>query len=210
MKPWFGLVILMLVAGVAQAQAPEPRQRQEQAIEPRLDRPQIVIPRIDTENFELNAYAGVLSIENFGSRAVYGGRAAFHISEDFFLEATYGRSTISDEAFRRIIEPLFASEEETLAYYNVSVAYNFLPGEVFLGRRQAYTSGLFLVGGLGNTRLADEDYFTYNLGLGFRVLPTDWLSVRVDVRDHLFDNDLLGEPKLTHNLELSAGVGVFF
>jgi hypothetical protein len=31
-----------------------------------------------------------------------------------------------------------------------------------------------------------------------------------DFRDHLYDIDLLGEEKTTHNLEASLGVTVFF
>jgi hypothetical protein len=36
------------------------------------------------------------------------------------------------------------------------------------------------------------------------------VAFRVDFRDHLFDIDLLGEEKTTHNLEASIGVTVFF
>ena len=41
---------------------------------------------IDTEDFELGAYVGMLSIEDFESNVVYGARLAYHLTEDFFLE----------------------------------------------------------------------------------------------------------------------------
>jgi hypothetical protein len=34
--------------------------------------------------------------------------------------------------------------------------------------------------------------------------------VHADVRDHLFDSDLLGEKKTTHNIEAHVGLTVFF
>ena len=30
------------------------------------------------------------------------------------------------------------------------------------------------------------------------------------MKDHIFNLDVLGEDKTTHNLELTAGIGVFF
>lgn len=200
----------LLAAGPAYAQVPEPRERQEPVIEPALERPEVVIPRIDTENFEINAFVGLLSIEDFGTQPVYGLRAAYHLSENFFLEASFGLSSIQDSSYRRLGIPLFESETEDVAYYNLSLAYNIFPGEIFVGRGRAYTSAIFLVIGAGNIRIVDEDEFTYSVGLGLRVLPRDWLSLRVDLRNHMFDSDLLGQSKLTHNPELSLGLGFYF
>jgi hypothetical protein len=42
------------------------------------------------------------------------------------------------------------------------------------------------------------------------VLATDWLALRVDARDHVFDVDLLGESQTNHNLEFTGGVSIFF
>ncbi len=56
-------------------------------IDPQVERREIKRTRIDTEDFELGAYVGVLSIEDFESNVVYGARLAYHLTEDFFLEA---------------------------------------------------------------------------------------------------------------------------
>ena len=55
-------------------------------IEPEVDRREIRRTRIDTEDFEVGAYVGILSIEDFESNVVYGARLAYHLTEDFFLE----------------------------------------------------------------------------------------------------------------------------
>ena len=87
---------------------------------------------------------------------------------------------------------------------------NALPGEVFIGSGRAFTSALYLTTGVGSTRFAGDDYFTFNLGAGFRVLPTDWLTLRLDVREYVLETDILGESEWTYNLELSVGLGVYF
>ena len=45
------------------------------------------------------------------------------------------------------------SQTETLNYYNVSVGYNVLPGEVFIGSNCAKASAFYLIAGIGSTRL---------------------------------------------------------
>ena len=44
----------------------------------------------------------------------------------------------------------------------------------------------------------------------FAFLLTDSVTLHGDFRDHLFDVDVLGEEKTTHNLEGTVGVTMFF
>lgn len=203
--------LLLLLSPIAPAQqAPAPQGEGEQPIEPTVARHAIDVPRIHARDIEAGAYLGTLSIDGFGSNLVYGLRLGYHLSEDFFLEGGYGRSSIDDEQYRRFGLALFPEQEEDLSYYHLSLGYNVLPGEVFLGSGRAFTSGIFLLTGLGNTSFADEDYFTYNLGVGVRVLPTDSLTLRVDFREYIFESDILGEPEWTFNPELTAGLSFYF
>ena len=172
-------------------------------IEPAVERRQIQTPKIDTENVELGAYFGVLSIEGFGSQPVYGVSGAYHLTEDFFALGEVGRSKAESS-------PLLADPERRFTYYNLALGYNFLPGEVFLGRGRAMTSALYLTMGVGNTDFAGDDHVTVNLGAGYRVLPADWLAIHLGLKSHLFNSDLLGTDKLTSNLEGSVGLTVFF
>ena len=65
---------------------------QKPIIDPQVERREIRRSQIDTEDFEIGAYYGILGIEDFESHAVYGARLAYHLNEDFFLEATLGQS----------------------------------------------------------------------------------------------------------------------
>ena len=67
-----------------------------------------------------------------------------------------------------------------------------------------------MIGGVGKTTFAGDDRFTVNFGMGMRLMPLDWLAVHADIRDHVFDIDLLGQEKTSHNLEAHLGVTFFF
>jgi len=193
----------------AEDDAPEPESRQEQVIEPDIYRRDIVIPRIDTENFEVTAYFGVLDVEDFGTEPSYGLRAAYHITEDFFIEGTVGMSETSDETLENLTT-FNILDDEDITYYNVSIGYNIFPGEIFLGSNFAMTSSFYLMFGVGNVEFNEEDEFAYNVGFGMKILPTDWLSLRLDVRDIIFETDLLGDNEFTNNFEITGNIGVFF
>jgi outer membrane beta-barrel protein len=106
--------------------------------------------------------------------------------------------------------PILSDSDRQFTYYNLNLGYNLLPGEVFIGAGRAYNTSLYITGGLGSTAFGGDDLFTVNFGAGFRFLLTDSIALHLDVRDHLFDTDLLGEEKTVHNLEGVLGLTVFF
>jgi outer membrane beta-barrel protein len=191
----------------ADANAAPPR-----VIEPEVERRKIKVARIDSENIEIGGYYGALSIEDFGTNPIYGVRAAFHVTEDFFFEANYARSRAGKTSFETLggNVQLLTDAERRFTYYNLSLGYNLLPGEVYIGRSLAMNSALYLLGGIGSTKFAGDQRFTVNFGAGYRVLPTDWLAIHIDVQDHVFQSDLLGKDKLTNNFGAYLGATVFF
>jgi outer membrane beta-barrel protein len=196
----------------AQAAADDADDQPPRVIEPEVERRKIKVPKIDTENVELGAVFGALSVEDFGTNPVYGVLAAYHVTEDFFFQAEAGRSTAGKTSFETLggnIQ-LLTGDERRFTYYNLALGYNFLPGEVFLGRGRAMTSSFYLMGGIGSVDFAGDQKFAVSFGAGYRILPTDWLAIHVRMQDRVFDSDLLGESKLTNNLEANIGLTVFF
>jgi outer membrane beta-barrel protein len=95
-------------------------------------------------------------------------------------------------------------------YYDLDVGYNILPGEVFLGRGRAFNTALYVTVGIGDVKFADQDQFALNFGVGTRILVTDWLALHLDVRDHVFEDDLFGVDKNVHNIEGTLSLTTFF
>ena len=179
---------------------------------PQVDRRDVQPPRFPSNDFEIGAFVGTYATQNFGTSSVYGVRVGYAITEDFFVAgARTAAPQVSDESFRQILPGgIFASDSETLSYYNLSVGYNVLPGEVFIGANRALASALYVIGGIGSTDFNDQTRQTINIGLGARVFLKDSFSLQVDVRDHIYSLDLLGKSENTQNLELTFGFSFFF
>ncbi len=180
-------------------------------ISPEVERREIKTPKIDSEDFEITGFVGLLSVEDFGSNTVYGARIAYHVTEGLFLEGSYGQTGDVDETSVEVLNNIdLLGDDRKYSYYDLAVGWNIFPGEVFLGKNHAFNSALYVLAGAGNTTFAGDDFFTLTFGAGYRVLATDSIALHFDVRDHLFDNDVTGEDKTTHNIEFGLGLSWFF
>jgi outer membrane beta-barrel protein len=185
---------------------------QPPVIEPDVERREIEPAKLDTEDFEVGVFAGQISVEDFGVNTVAGARFAYHITEGFFVEVAGGQADTERTSFERLsgAAQLLTDSERDYTYYNLSLGYNIFPGESFIGKNRALNTAMYVIGGVGKTTFAGDDRFTVNLGLGMRLMPLDWLAVHADIRDHVFDIDLLGQEKTSHNIEAHVGVTFFF
>lgn len=179
---------------------------------PQVERKDFSLANINAQDFELTLYTGIMSVEDFGSDTVVGGRLAYHVTERFSVEGSYGETSPGRTSYEELSGSavLLTDEDRELSYYNFLVGFDLFPGEAFLTSRWAFNSAVYVVGGVGSTDFAGDDRFTTIYGAGFRLVPTDWLVVRFDVRDQLYKIDLIGPEKTAHNIELIASFGVYF
>jgi len=202
-----GPVVVDAAASATTATVTEP------VLEPKVERRKIKTPKIHSSDFEIGMFGGILGIEDFGSHSVYGARVDFHISESFFLQGAYGRSRggkTTAESLSGNIQVL-SSANRNYNYYNLSLGWDALPGEVFVGENRAYNSALYFIVGAGGTKFAGDNHFTVNGGFGYRVLVNNWVSARIDIRDYLYDTALLNSPKkVVNNLEATLGLSFYF
>lgn len=179
---------------------------------PEPERRAISEAKIDARDIELGLYAGFISIEDFGSDALFGASLGYHVTEDFFVEALVGMSEAGKTSFELLAGDvaLLTDDERDFRYYSLSLGYQLLPGESFIGGKRAFNSGMYVAGGIGATEFAGDRRLTWHIGVGYRLLLKDWLALRIDIRDHLFDIDVIGEDKTTHNIAVAGGLTVFF
>lgn len=207
--------LLLTASTTVLAQQEQPTTESESdatsVIKPDLQRRDINESNIDSENIELGVFAGILSIEDFSTNPVVGARIAYHVNEDFFVEASYAQSEAGETSFEILSggAPFLTDEERDYTYYNLSLGYN-LNGEVFLTNNLVLNSSAYFTLGAGSTEFGGDDRFTVSVGAGYRLLLTDYFAVHVGLKDHIFNSEIIGEEKTTHNIEYGIGATFFF
>jgi outer membrane beta-barrel protein len=185
---------------------------EEVGLIPEVERREVKIADIDTENFEIGIAGGLMSVEDFETNPLVVASLTYHVTEDFFVEARAGKTEVGQTSFDKLSggASLLPIDDRNLQFYDLSLGVNLFPGEAFILNRWAVNSGFYLVGGVGSTNFAGNDEFTVNGGVGYRVLLNDFLALNFHVRDHIFETEITGDKKTTHNFELSAGLSIFF
>src|SRR5882724_1732126 len=182
----------------AEVEAPPTQAADEPVINPEVQRRTIKTPRIRNEDFEFGGYVGIISIEDFGSSSIYGGKFNYHISEDLFLQITYGQAHGDTTSYERLAGGAHLLTDSQRKYTNLAlnVGWDALPGEIFIGKGHAYNTAFYLTFGLGYTEFGSNKHFTENGGMGYRILFNRWVAANFDFRDYWYDTDLTGPKKV--------------
>jgi len=184
--------------------------QQDPVIQPEVIRREVKQSDVDTENFEIGVFAGLLSIEDFGTNPVYGVSLDYHITEDLFVQGRVGFSEGGTTSSENIGGGPTIGGSRDYTYYTVSLGYNLLPGEAFVTRDSAYNTSLYFVIGAGTTEFVDDNFFTVTWGAGYVVTLSDWFALHMDFRDHMFDINITGEDKTSHNFEATLDLTFYF
>ena len=181
-------------------------------VEPQVTRREVKTPKIKAKDFEMGAYFGALSIEDFGTNPLYGIRAAYHVTEDFFLEGFLARAKAGQEQPRRGFPGDHGAQQlwEAVHVLRFGRGLQHPAGEVFLGEGTGLQYGALRHGRHGRREIRRSGQFALNFGVGTRILITDWLALHLDVRDHVFESSLFGVDKNVHNIEGTVGLTTFF
>lgn len=210
-------VFLPVSSGVA-AEKPEGDDKslnqiiqQDPLITPAVERREVDEAAIEVNDFELGVFLGILSIEDFGTNPVLGVRLDYHLTEDLFLQGSIGISEAGSTSADFVSGgPTILGNDKDYLYYNVLVGYNLFPGESFMGGEKAFNTAMYVVAGAGVTEFGGDERFTITVGGGYSVTLADYMTLHLDVRDHIFRIDITGEDKDAHNLELSFGLNFVF
>jgi len=217
METWFrrillalGFLVVILPAAEVAAQSDE--DGQTNLIEPQIERVDFDESLIDSADFEIALYGGLLAVENFDTNFVSGIKLGYHISEDFFVQASYASSSVGETSFEKLTggAPLLSDSERDLEYYLISLGFNLFPGEAFFTDSTTFNTVFYISGGIGSTDFAGDDRHTLAFGVGHRTIFTDNFSLDIEMRDLIFDIDIFGEEETTHNLEFTFAVNLFF
>jgi outer membrane beta-barrel protein len=162
--------------------------------------------------FELSVLGGVYAADLLSASYLVSGALTYHVTEELGLEASFGHSRAESELVRiieqdrgisliRIDAPVFLYQAHllwTLAYGKL----RWFGSEI--GR---FDIRLALGGGITDNQTARG--LTGSVGLGASFFVGEWLAIRVDVRDQILEQSILGESRIVNNLTATLGLSVF-
>jgi outer membrane beta-barrel protein len=172
--------------------------------------------RLFTKAFrhELSAMGGYYAADLYSSNWVAGGAYTFHFSEDLGLEASVAftrfRSVVTDAYERRF--PQVQVEDRTDKpgrLYFGHLIWSFAYGKLrWMGGGISRFDLNFAVGA-GVTDDTTARGVTGSFGLGTKWYVGKWFAFRIDIRDHILKETLVGDEHLVNDILVTAGASVF-
>jgi outer membrane beta-barrel protein len=157
---------------------------------------------------EIAALGGHYASDALSSTYVYGAALSFFFSEDFGVEAMVLRNPV---AFR-LEDPFRSFNLEQ--HFEPSVAWNLLGAMTWSpihaklrwSERHITHADLLLVAGGGRTLNDTAQGLTFQAGLGVKLYLARFVSLRIDVRDLIIPEEVLGRSRVTHNVVTMFGL----
>jgi outer membrane beta-barrel protein len=166
---------------------------------------------------ELSPMGGWFAGDLSDGAPAYGGAYTFHFTEDLGLEASYLRSRQRFALLNAIIDRqqglvgLVEAEDNPIQFFLGHVVWTLAYGKVrwmggAIGRYDFYLS----LGG-GATVEPGDIGLTGSGGFGMKFFLTQWLALRLDVRDVVHEQKrvALGVEKIVNDITATGGFSVF-
>lgn len=162
---------------------------------------------LDTEHFEAGVYTGFLSVEDFNTNPLWGFSARYYFNQKLLIEASIATS----ETERANPEgTLDFNPERDFSYVSISAGYQLLKGRSFWGKKRKFNSGLYALAGVEQVDFADESNTGLLLGISYKTVLTDWLTINLDFKNHIVERNFVGDDKVTQNTEFAIGINTIF
>ena len=162
---------------------------------------------------ELSFMGGLYSADLLSSDYLLQGAYTFHVTEELGLEAAFAY-TRADSELVRIIENdrgiTLLREQAPVYIYQAHLLWSIAYGKLrwFGGSITRFDFHIALGGGITDNQSARG--LTFSGGIGFKFYLADWLALRIDVRDQVLQQDVLGDSVIVNNLAATLGLSIFF
>jgi len=162
---------------------------------------------------ELSVLGGVYSADLLSSSYLLQGAYTFHVTEELGLEAAFAY-TRADSQIVRIIENdrgvSLLRVDAPVYIYQAHLIWSIAYGKMrwFGGSIGRFDFHLAIGGGVTDNQTARG--LTFSGGLGFKFYLAQWLAMRLDIRDQVLQQELLGESVIVNNVTATLGFSIFF
>ena len=161
--------------------------------------------------FELSGLGGFYASDALSSTYSYGGAVAFYPSEDFGLEFLLTRTPMQF----RLEQPFTAFDQQT--HFTPSVAWQGIASLLWspihakfkFSENTIIHGDLFAVVGAGRTSDPSVLGLTWEAGVGAKLYFNRFFAFRLDLRDFLLPQEVLGRGRITNNVTILAGLSLW-
>jgi outer membrane beta-barrel protein len=162
--------------------------------------------------FELAAIGGFYASDVLSSTYTYGGALAFYPSEDFGLEVLVTRSPVEfrlEAPFNQFDQEKHFTPQTSLQIVG-SLLWSPMHAKFKFTDQTIIHGDLFFVAGAGRNDADSVQGLTWEAGAGLKLYVAKYLSLRLDVRDFILAQEVLGRGRVANNITTLLGVSVWF
>ncbi len=218
------LLVPGLLAAVALLAAPS--QARAQCVDEALKQQLIgqrayrgVVPRLFKKalRHEISAMGGWFAGDISDGAPIWGGAYTFHFTEDLGLEASYFRTRQSfalleaiDQRQQGLVD-IVESEDNPIQLFLGHLVWSLAYGKVRWMGGGISRFDFYLSLGAGTTVEPGDLGLTGSAGFGTKFYLTEWLALRLDVRDHVRAQQRvqLGVEQIVNDISTMGGLSVF-
>jgi outer membrane beta-barrel protein len=208
-----GAVLVTRVAGAAPAPA-DPGACVDDTVKADLDakrRRRSAKERLvqKTNRHEIGVRAGQYVSDLFDSTYVVGGLYAYHLTEDFAVEASGSYTRITSQGgpeLERIFSVLGGQKRRSLLFFS-NLVWAPLHAKMQTGSSVVHFD-VELTAGAGVVDSALSSGIAGNGGVGFMFLLGRAVALRIDVRDYVYRQELLTRRLIVNDLAITGGVSM--
>ena len=168
-------------------------------------------PFLKRHRFEVAAVGGLYASDVLSSTYTFGGAGSFYFSEDFALEVLITHAPVDfalEKPFTSFdCKTRFESGSATQAM--ASMLFVPMQAKFKFSEEGIYPADIFIVGGVGRTFHDTVQGLTWEAGVGMRLFLGKYFDLRLDVRDFIVPQEVLGRARISNNLLVTLGVGVW-
>jgi outer membrane beta-barrel protein len=161
---------------------------------------------------EIVGQGGIYASDLLSSTYTYGGSAAFYLTEDIGIEGTFAVTPVALDVDSSLTSFFGDSRFRSETGYLVMAGFLWSPIHYKIkvpGGGIAHGDIELALGG-GKMFSRTSQGFAYSGGLLMDFYILKWLSFRIDVRDVMLIQEVVGETRLTNNITALGGIALWF
>ena len=163
-----------------------------------------------TNRHEITVQGGYYVSDIFDGNFVVGGAYAYHMTEDFAVEASGAYTRIASNGGPELERTfaLLGDKDRTELLFDADLVWDPAHGKLRLGGAIQHFD-IYLAAGAGVVDSVLSSDIAGNAALGLKFYFGRMIALRIDLRDHVYRQQLLARKEWVNDVTTTIGISVF-